>query len=419
MQLLFVHQNFPGQFRHLAPALAARGHQVCALGITAQALPGVRLLRYKPQRGNAPGVHPLAMEFETKVIRGEACAKAMLALRADGFSPDVVVAHPGWGEAMFVKDVWPRTRLLCFVEYHYRAEGGDVGFDPEFAAGGEIDARARQRVKNANNLIALDAMDRGLSPTRWQASTVPDAYRDRIEVIFDGIDTRVVKPDPAATFVVGAGTPVERTLRAGDEVLTFVNRNLEPYRGYHVFMRALPEIQRRRPNAITLIVGGDEVSYGAKPPQGTTWKQRFLDEVRDRVDLDRVFFLGRIPYPDFVRLLQVSACHVYLTYPFVLSWSCIEAMGAGCAVVGSDTEPVREVIEHGRNGLLVDFFDRERLAATVSEVLQDPARYAALREAARRSVVERYDLSSVCLPRQVALVESLGAAERVCAEVSR
>jgi len=419
MQLLFVHQNFPGQFRHLAPALAARGHQVCALGITAQALPGVRLLRYKPQRGNAPGVHPLAMEFETKVIRGEACAKAMLALRADGFSPDVVVAHPGWGEAMFVKDVWPRTRLLCFVEYHYRAEGGDVGFDPEFAAGGEIDARARQRVKNANNLIALDAMDRGLSPTRWQASTVPDAYRDRIEVIFDGIDTRVVKPDPAATFVVGAGTPAERTLRAGDEVLTFVNRNLEPYRGYHVFMRALPEIQRRRPNAITLIVGGDEVSYGAKPPQGTTWKQRFLDEVRDRVDLDRVFFLGRIPYPDFVRLLQVSACHVYLTYPFVLSWSCIEAMGAGCAVVGSDTEPVREVIEHGRNGLLVDFFDRERLAATVSEVLQDPARYAALREAARRSVVERYDLSSVCLPRQVALVESLGAAERVCAEVSR
>lgn len=409
MQILFVHQNFPGQFRHLAPALAARGHRVHALGITAQDLPGVRLLRYKPQRGNAPGVHPLAMEFETKVIRGEACAKAMLALRAEGFSPDVVVAHPGWGEAMFVKDIWPRTKLLCFIEYHYRPEGGDVGFDPEFAAGGEVDARARQRVKNANNLIALDAMDRGLCPTRWQASTIPEAYRDRVDVIFDGIETRLVKPDPAASFVVGAGTPGERTLRAGDEVLTFVNRNLEPYRGYHVLMRALPEIQRRRPDAITLIVGGDEVSYGAKPPQGTTWKQRFLDEVRDRLDLDRVFFLGRIPYPDFVRLLQVSACHVYLTYPFVLSWSCIEAMSAGCVVVGSDTEPVREVIEHGRNGLLVDFFDRERLAATVAGVLEDPARYASLREAARRSVVQRYDLSTVCLPRQVALVESLAA----------
>jgi glycosyltransferase involved in cell wall biosynthesis len=408
MRVLFVHQNFPGQFKYLAPALARLGHEVRALGITAQDLPGVQLTRYKPERGNTKGVHPLASEFETKVIRGEACAREMLAMRSAGFEPDVIVAHPGWGEAMFAKDVWPASQLLCFVEYHYHAHGGDVGYDPEFRDE-PVGAAARLRVKNANNLIALDAMDCGLSPTHWQAGTVPPQYRDRIRVIFDGIETNTVRPDPQATVVLSRGTPRERTLRAGDEVVTFVNRNLEPYRGYHRFMRALPELQRRRPEAVVLIVGGDGVSYGAKPPQGTTWKQFFLDEVKDRIDLSRVYFLGRIPYPDYLRMLQVSACHVYLTYPFVLSWSCIEAMSAGCLVVGSDTAPVREVIEHGRNGLLVDFFDPGALAAAVADVLGEPARYAPLRAAARETVVQRYDLTTACLPRQVALIEELAA----------
>jgi len=409
MQLLFVHQNFPGQFRHLAPAMARLGHRVDALAITPRAkLPGVRLSRYKPARGTTPAIHPLAAEFETKVIRGMACARAMTALREAGVTPDVVIAHPGWGEATFVKDVWPAAKLLCFIEFHYLAAGGDSGFDPEFAPSSPVEARMKLRVKNANNLIALDAMDRGLTPTQWQASTIPSVYRDRVEVIFDGIDTTVVRPDASAAFVVGAGTPRERTLRPGDEVVTFVNRNLEPYRGYHRFMRALPEILRRRPNAVVLVVGEDGVSYGSQPPQGTTWKQMFLDEVRERIDLDRVHFLGRVPYRDYLRLLQVSACHVYLTYPFVLSWSCLEAMGAGCVVVGSDTAPVREVIEHERNGLLVDFFDRDALVATVCDVLEHPSRHAALREAARRTVVERYDLDTVCLPRQIALVQSLG-----------
>jgi glycosyltransferase involved in cell wall biosynthesis len=317
-----------------------------------------------------------------------------------------VVAHPGWGEALFVKEVWPRANLLSFVEYHYRASGGDVGFDPEFHDPSLL-ARMRLRVKNANNLLALEAMDCGLSPTRWQADTVPQAFRDRIRVIFDGIDTDLVRPDPAAEMVAARGTPRERTLRAGDEIVTFVNRNLEPYRGYHRFMRALPEIQRLRPNAVTVIVGGDEVSYGGKPPAGKTWKQVFLEEVKDRLDPSRVYFTGRIPYPDFVRLLQVSACHVYLSYPFVLSWSCIEAMSAGCAIVASDTAPVREVIEDGRTGRLVDFFDGARLATTVAEVLGDPARFAPMREAARSTVVQRYDLMSVCLPQQIALIEEL------------
>ena len=229
---------------------------------------------------------------------------------------------------------------------------------------------------------------------------MPEAYQEGISVIFDGIDTQVVKPDPQAVFIFG-----DRSFSVGDEVITFINRNLEPQRGYHIFMRALPEILRRRPNAVALIVGEDGVSYGLPPANGNSWKQIFLDEVKNRLDLSRVFSLGRIAYVEYLRLLQISACHVYLTYPFVLGWSCIEAMSAGCLVVGSATPPVQEVIEHDKNGLLVDFFDVDALADTVADCLARPVHYAHLRTAARQTVVTRYDLNTVCLPAQMRFVE--------------
>jgi glycosyltransferase involved in cell wall biosynthesis len=223
-------------------------------------------------------------------------------------------------------------------------------------------------------------------------------------VVFDGIDTTVVRPDATASVMVAG-----KTLRAGDEVLTFINRNLEPYRGYHRFMRALPRIMRERPNATVLVVGGEDVSYGAAPPPGKTWKQIFLDEVKDQIDPARLHFLGRISYASYLRVLQVSACHVYLSYPFVLGWSCIEAMSAGCAVIGSATPPVQEVIEHGKNGLLVDFFDTDALAKTVVAVLAKPAAYEHLRHAARETAVARYDLATICLPQQLQLIDKLAA----------
>ncbi|ACA18195.1 glycosyl transferase group 1 [Methylobacterium sp. 4-46] len=406
MRVLFVHQNFPGQYRHVAPALAARpGHAVVALGINpAPPLPGVRHLRYAVEGRSTPGIHRLAQDFETKVLRGEAAARAALRLREEGFAPDVICGHPGWGETLFLKDVWPEARLLSFVEFSYGARGADVGFDPEFPvrAGEGLFA---VRVRNAAAYLAFEASDWLVSPTAWQASRVPAPFRPRLSVIHDGIDTDLVRPDPRARITLDrTGT----SCAPGDEVVTFVNRNLEPYRGYHSFMRALPEILRRRPQARAVLVGGSDVSYGAKPPAGRTWKDIFLDEVRADLDLSRVHFVGRIPYGTYLNLLQVSAAHVYLTYPFVLSWSMLEAMAAGCLVIGSATPPVEEVIRDGENGVLVDFFSPAAIAEAVVRALAEPEAFRAMRAAARRSA-EGYDLARVCLPRHLRLIEEVAA----------
>lgn len=404
--ILFIHQNFPGQFRHLAQELANQGHQIHALAITGQSLPKVVLHSYRPSRGSSSAIHPLASEFETKVIRGEACAQAMLQLKSNGLFPDLVVAHPGWGEALFVKDVWKQAKLLSFLEFYYAATGTDVGFDPEFAKHG-FHEEARLRVKNANNLLALEASDYGLSPTQWQKLSHPSWIQDRINVIFDGVDCNIVRPNQSAQLIMKRDGEDPLSLTPSDELITFVNRNLEPYRGYHIFMRALPRILASRPKARVLIVGGDGVSYGARAPEGKTWKQIFLDEVKANLDIKRIHFLGNIQYPLFVQLLQVSSCHVYLTYPFVLSWSCIEALSTGCLVIGSDTEPVREAIEDGVNGILVDFFDHAKLADKVINVLSDPGGFKHMRINARESALERFDLRSVCLPKQLKMIESI------------
>jgi glycosyltransferase involved in cell wall biosynthesis len=262
------------------------------------------------------------------------------------------------------------------------------------------------RLKNLNNLLHFDIADAGLSPTHWQASTFPAPFRDRITVVHDGIDTDAVQPNSAVTLSLSDGLSLSRN----DEVVTFVNRNLEPYRGYHIFMRALPQLLRQRPQAHILIVGGDSVSYGAKPAGGTTWKTIFANEVRPQIsdaDWARIHFLGNLPYQQFIPLLQLSTVHVYLTYPFVLSWSLLEAMSAGCAIVASDTAPLREAIEHGKTGCLVDFFDAPQLAEQVSALLADTKTRKSLGENARAFARAHYDLNSQCLPKQIAWVEQL------------
>ena len=266
----------------------------------------------------------------------------MQKLKASGFAPDVVIAHPGWGEALFCKDVWPGVRLVMFAEFHYGTDGTDYNFDAEFSTD-SLAARMRLRIKNSVHLHALHDADAIYTPTQWQASQLPLAYQGKTQVIFDGIDTQHVKPN-AQTIIHLQREGI--TLNAHSEVITFVNRNLEPYRGFHIFMRALPEILRQRPNAHVLIIGRDEVSYGSPPKAGGTWRQAMLAEVGSQLPMAQIHLLGGLPYEEYLRVMQISSCHVYLTYPFVLSWSCVEAMSAGRVVVASRTGPVTEVIEH-------------------------------------------------------------------------
>lgn len=402
MKILFVHQNFPGQFRHLAPALAKRGHHVIALTAESnQQQSAVRSYRYPmPDPAPDPRQSRLGTTYTAMTDRAHRTARAALQLRDKiGFSPDVVFGHSGWGETLFLREIWPEARHLSYAEFYYATKGLDVGFDPEFSSadmGRQFSVVARQ----AHLALAMVQCDAALSPTEWQADSFPPCFRDKITITHDGIDTDRLTPDPEARFHLADG----RVLRPGDEVLTYVARNLEPYRGIHVFLRALPEILAARPQAQVVILGGDGVSYGAPPPQGT-WKAQLLRELGGQLDMSRVHFPGRVPYAEFVALMRVSRVHAYLSVPFVLSWSMLEAMSMGALVIGSRTGPVEEVISDGVNGRLVDFFDIEGWSELLTDALAAPQRYHGLRDAARKSIIDNYDLRRVCLPRLIRFVE--------------
>lgn len=408
MNILFIHQNFPGQFRHVAPALAHDpANTVVAVGEKqdhSPSLPGVRHLWYAAPQGPSEGTHLYLRRLEGCVRRGQTVFRVVNQLWAEGFRPDLICAHTGWGESLYLREAYPDTPVLGYFEFYYHPAGADVGFDPEFPA--DLNDSARVRTLNAAVLLSLEGCDRGLVPTRWQHSLFPKRYRDMLEVIHEGVPTGALRPDPKARAVLPDGT----TLTAGQEVVTYVSRNLEPYRGFHTLVRALPGLLKSRPKAHVVVVGGEERGYGRSAPEGRTWREVYLEEIGldpDGPDMARVHFTGRVPYSLFVRILQVSSVHVYLTCPFVLSWSMLEAMSCGCLVVGSATPPVREVLVDGENGLLTDFFKPDQLVNTVNRALDHPKDMEPLRRAARQTVQERYDLKTVCLPAQLALLKSM------------
>jgi len=403
MRILFVHQNFPGQYRHILKHFAADSdNEIVFLAQNAHAeFPGIRKLVYQIRREPGRGTHHYLRPLERAVLHGQEVARAALALKEQGFVPDIMIGHNAWGETLYLKDAFPDAPLLSYFEFFYSEHGLDVDFDPEFPP--SIDTRMRVQTLNAINLLGLQTADRGQTATEWQRGTYPSCYHDMISVAHEGIDTDLVKPDPEATLRLDGGLSLSRR----NEVVTYVSRQLEPYRGFHVFMRALPEILRRRPKAHAVIVGGDEKGYGAAHPEGKTWRQAMLDELGGKLDASRVHFLGQVPYETYLKVLQISSAHVYLTYPFVLSWSMLEAMAAGCLVIGSTTPPVEAVIEDGDNGLLVEFFNIKGLVETVEAVLGDRTHSGNVGMRGRQIIRERYDLGSVCLPMQIALVDSV------------
>jgi glycosyltransferase involved in cell wall biosynthesis len=416
MNILFIHQNFPGQFKFLAPALAKLGHRVVAMTmqkVENKVWQGVELVQYSATRGSTPNVHPWVSDFETKTIRGEACFRAALVMKSRGYSPDAIIAHPGWGESLFIKEVWPQAKLGLYCEFFYQALNADVGFDPEFPSTDPGDS-CRLRLKNLNNLLHSELADAGISPTTWQASTFPESFRKKISVIHDGIDTDFVSPNTEVEISITLSNGQTLNLDRTNEIITFVNRNLEPYRGYHIFMRSLPHVLKSRPNARVLIVGADDVSYGSRPNKEKyglkNWRDIFLDEIKGQLkknEIDRIHFLGNIPYQQFIPILQLSSLHVYLTYPFVLSWSLLEAMSAGCAIVASDTAPVAEAIENNKTGRLINFFNHGELAENIIDILKDKEKANIFGMNARDHAIKNYDLKNHCLPNQINWVNKL------------
>lgn len=411
MKLLFVHQNMPGQYRELVQWLAATGeHTIYFLTQRKNApdLDGVETRKYRPHRTATKDSYGLSRVWEEATGSGFGAVQAAKEIETkEGFKPDIIIGHVGWGELTFFKQLWADVPIIGFFEYYYNMAGGSVGFDPEEPISEH--APYLMQARNSVPLANIETVDQGHCPTYWQRDRFPVSFHDRVYVCHDGIRTDKLKPNKKVKLGLSR---LGRDLTRDDEVITYVARNLERTRGFHTMMRALPKIMKERPTARILIVGGNEVSYGGKSEIPGGLRAEMEKELDGKVDWQRVHFLGQVPYSEYQKLVQLGRCHIYMTMPFVLSWSLLESMSMGATVIGSDVAPVREAITHGETGLLVDFFDPEALADQVIEVLARPKDFAHLSEAARAHVVKTYDFLSVCLPEHIRQINALVPEEK-------
>ncbi len=406
MRFLLTHPNFPSQLRSIAVALASNPkNEVVYLTSAEQGeIAGVKKLIYKPKREPSPHSHHYLRGFEEAVLHGQAAYMACVEAKKNGFVPDLIFGHAGWGQTLFLKDVYPRTPMGLNFEWFYNSHGSDCDFDPSEMM--NADDEARIRIKNATLLADLAACDGGVCATRFQYEQFPKHLRSNLIVGHEGVDLNFFKPNPGGRLVLANG---KLDLSGVDEIVTYATRGMEPYRGFPQFIEAASLLLQMRPNAHVVIAGDDRVAYGKKAPDGKTYKQLMLEKFP--LDPARTHFVGSLPYGEYVKLLQCTSAHVYLTRPFVLSWSLLEAMACGAVVVGSDTAPVQEVITNGINGLLVDFFRPDLLAATLERVLARPREYDLIREKARQTVIAQYDVVS-CLRQKLAWLSGLMNAAR-------
>ena len=405
MKLLFVHQNMPGQYREFIQWLGEEGeHEIVFL--TQRKKPpqfnGVRTVIYASHHKADEKAYGLSKTWETAAGNGFGAAMALRKIVTEGFTPDIIIGHVGWGEMSFFREVLPDTPMIGFFEYYYSAHGGPVGFDPS-----EPVSDHSPFLLVANNVVPLaniNIVDLAHSPTQWQRDRFPTSFHNKMYVCHDGIRTDKLRPNKRAKVTLGR---VGRPLTVKDEIVTFMARNLETTRGYHQFMRALPRIQKARPNARIMVIGGNDASYGKPTQHAGGLRGKMEAKVGHLLDWDRLHFLGQVPFESYQKIIQISSCHIYLTMPFVLSWSFLECMAMEATIVASDVAPVREAMEHGKTGLLVDFFDAEAIASQVVDVLENPRTFAHLGPAAREHVVKTYDFHSICLPEHIRQINAL------------
>jgi len=407
MQILFIHHAFPGQFKFIAPLLAVKGHEVVALTHEKPVYPTpkIKIIQFNKASPHK-GLDLWAQVMLDKFWCGQQVLETSEKLKDDGFLPQVVYCHPDWGESLFLREAFPDAKILTYVEHYYSDINYDSLFDKEFVDS-SLEIHSKAKSFNALRLMSLEYCDKGICPTEFQKQNQPIAYQDKIIQVHDGIQTnQLVRNDSASITIKNKGI----TLSRQDEVITFANRGLEPRRGFHVFMRAIPEIQRQRPNAEIVILGKDVIVYGnyKKLPNDNSFKQHMLEELAGKINLDKVHFVDWVDYQTYKNIIQVSKVHVYLTMPFVLSWSLLEIMSVQGCVIGSNTEPVREVIEDEVHGLLVEFSDTQDIADKITRVLNDDVLRERLGLNARKLVINNYDLNSICLPKQVDIIESMG-----------
>ncbi len=404
-KILFMHPNLPAQFKYLIPAVVECGADVRGLTFSNPAAVlnilkrPVTIEQAKPLSDSSEKIDPWLMDMDSKVVRARAAREVLMSWKLQGWEPDLVIGHTGWGDMQSVRTVFPSSKVIGWFEYYYCAPNTDLGFDSEFPT--TLEQTQKAEFKNLWPLWMLQNVDVGVSATAFQKRVHPEWAWSKLHVIHEGINTDVCVPNEEVTIQIGQNGPL---LSRSNKVITFVNRCLEPYRGFHSFIRALPKVLEQHPDAHVLIIGSDSGGYGAQPPKGSTWRQIFLNEVGHLMNPQRVHFLGSVSYDVFLAALQLSKAHVYLTYPFVLSWSMLEAMSCAAPVIGSRTEPVEDVIKHGENGFLVDFFDSNALSETLNWVLSNPDSVVPIRSQARQTIQQQFDLTRVCLPKQLELL---------------
>ena len=389
MRILLIHQNFPGQFRQLSGVLIERGHDVVAIGRRQGVMPeGLTYGLY--------GIDELMPDWpgsdrhiELALRRAQQVLRASLLLREQGWIADAVLFHSSWGEGLYLRDVWPEQRLVAYPELFGSARVMGYGFDQSL---GPVPGELLISMHHLNllSLSAIADSDALICPTHYQLNTFPSHLRQNFHVIHEGVDTKLLGPYPERCLVLGP----ELLLRPGDPVVTYCSRHLEPLRGFPTMMRAVALLQQCHASVQVIIVGENGKGYGPASAHPGGHQGALLEELQDQLDLERIHFLGRVEYEQLIGIFQVSAAHVYLTYPYALSWSLLEAMACGAPVVGSRGLPVEEVIQAGVNGLVVDFNSPQSLCQALLHLLEDRALAARLAAAGRATVEQHYELQA-------------------------